>query len=80
MTLPTGIYVRPEMLTADPSRLGALVGHELVHVRQWRQLGVRRFLGRYVAEYVRGRRRGLSHDAAYLAISLEEEARSIAGY
>ena len=52
----------------------ALLRHELVHVRQAGELGVARFLWRYVAEYVRNRRRGMSHDAAYRAISFEAEA------
>jgi hypothetical protein len=52
----------------------ALIRHELVHVRQATELGVLRFVWRYVAEYVRNRRRGMSHDAAYRAISFEAEA------
>jgi hypothetical protein len=52
----------------------SLIRHELVHVRQAGQLGVMRFVWRYVAEYVRNRRRGMSHDAAYRAISFEAEA------
>ena len=52
----------------------ALLRHELVHVRQAGELGVLRFLWRYVAEYVRNRRRGMAHDDAYRAISFEAEA------
>ena len=52
----------------------ALIRHELVHVRQMGELGVLRFLWRYVAEYVRNRRRGMTHDDAYRAISFEVEA------
>jgi hypothetical protein len=80
MTLPWGIYVRKDVLGGDSLRLAGLVTHELVHVRQWRELGTVRFLRRYVAEYLRGRRNGLDHSQAYLAISLEKEARQISGY
>jgi hypothetical protein len=52
----------------------ALLRHELVHVRQATELGTIRFVCRYVAEYVRNRRRGMPHDAAYRAISFEAEA------
>jgi hypothetical protein len=57
----------------------SLLAHELVHVRQWRELGAVRFLWRYVGAYLRGRRRGLRHHEAYLAIPLEREARMIVG-
>ena len=52
----------------------ALLRHELVHVRQAGELGTLRFLWRYVSEYVRNRRRGMPHHAAYLAIPFEVEA------
>jgi hypothetical protein len=56
-----------------------LLAHELVHVRQWRELGVARFLWRYLGAYFQGRFRGLNHNEAYLAIPLEVEARAEAG-
>jgi hypothetical protein len=56
-----------------------LIGHELVHVRQWRELGAVRFLARYVGAYAQGRCRGLGHKAAYEAIPMEAEARARAG-
>jgi hypothetical protein len=52
-----------------------LIAHELVHVRQWRELGAARFLVRYVGAYARGRWHGLGHQAAYEAIPPEAEAR-----
>ncbi len=55
----------------------ALLAHEMVHVRQWRERGVIRFLAAYLAEYVRGRGRGLGHWDAYRAISFEAEARTL---
>ena len=51
-----------------------LLAHELVHVRQWRELGVVGFLVRYVGSYVRWRVRGYGHWAAYRRIPLEVEA------
>jgi hypothetical protein len=56
-----------------------LLAHELVHVRQWRELGAARFLWRYLAAYARGRASGLGHEQAYEAIPLEVEARTLAG-
>jgi Domain of unknown function (DUF4157) len=52
----------------------ALLRHELVHVRQAGELGLPRFLWRYVAEYLRNRWRGMAHEEAYRAISFEAEA------
>jgi uncharacterized protein DUF4157 len=57
----------------------ALLAHELVHVRQWRELGAGRFLWRYLGAYLRGRATGLGHQRAYEAIPLEVEARELAG-
>ena len=51
-----------------------LMRHELVHVRQWRELGVVRFLGQYLGAYFRGRWNGQSHWDAYRRIPLEVEA------
>jgi hypothetical protein len=53
-----------------------LLVHELVHVRQWRELGAPRFLIAYLGAYVRNRVRGLDHWRAYEAIPLEVEARA----
>ena len=55
----------------------ALVAHELVHVRQYRDLGTWRFRWAYVREYVAGRFGGLGHDAAYRNISFERAARDV---
>ena len=80
MTLPFGIFVRPESLAGDRSALANMIQHELVHVRQWKELGIVKFLWRYLTDYWQGRRRGLGHDEAYRQISFEQEARRIAGY
>ncbi|MGQ0849964.1 MAG: hypothetical protein ACT4OP_12810 [Actinomycetota bacterium] len=77
MTTPWAIYVRRQALSGDAIRLAALLLHELVHVRQWQELGTVRFLRRYLADYWRGRRAGLGHDAAYRDIPFEREARQV---
>ena len=51
-----------------------LMRHELVHVRQWRELGVVRFLVLYLGSYLRGRWHGHGHWEAYRMIPLEVEA------
>jgi len=55
----------------------ALLAHEMVHVRQWRERGAAGFLAAYVGEYLRERFRGLGHWDAYRAISFEAEARTL---
>ena len=67
ITLGRRIYIAEEATDA-------ILRHEMVHVRQAGELGLVRFLWRYVAEYVRNRRRGMAHDDAYRAISFEVEA------
>jgi len=74
MTLGSTILVRRDRAD-DP----VLLHHELVHVRQWRERGVVGFLVPYVRDYLAGRRRGLGHWDAYLAIPAEVEARRLAG-
>lgn len=51
-----------------------LRAHELVHVRQWRELGRIRFAARYVGAYSAWRLRGYPHKAAYRRIPFEIEA------
>ena len=51
-----------------------LMRHELVHVAQWRRLGVTGFLVRYLGSYLRWRLGGHGHRAAYLRIPLEIDA------
>ena len=52
----------------------ATLRHEMIHVRQVRQLGWWRFYLGYLREYARHRWKLRSHDAAYRAISFEREA------
>ena len=67
------------LLRRDHAEDRALLAHELVHVRQWRELGPVRFLWRYLGAYLRARASGLGHQQAYRAIPLEVEARELAG-
>lgn len=62
----------------DHSGRRTLLAHELAHVEQYARLGTIRFLRRYVGEYLVNLGRLHSHRRAYLAISLEAEARAAA--
>jgi hypothetical protein len=75
LTIGRRIWLRPEVLERGEDHLIGILRHELVHVRQYERDGVVSFLLRYVAEYLRGRLRGLSHFDAYSSISYEREAR-----
>jgi hypothetical protein len=55
-----------------------LLAHELVHVRQFHELGIPRFFARYLTEYAKGIVTLRKTHAAYRAISLEVEAREAA--
>ncbi len=55
-----------------------LMRHEQEHLRQWRELGVGRFLAQYLGAYMRGRSHGYGHKAAYRLIPLEVEAEQAA--
>jgi len=68
------------LLVDDTDRSGhsKLMAHELVHVRQFAQAGRVGFLVRYLRDYLRGLVRLRSHQAAYLAIPAEIEARRAA--
>lgn len=57
-----------------------LMRHELVHVRQWRELGVFRFLVQYLGAYFRGRWDGYGHQEAYRRIPLEVQAEHEAAH
>jgi len=68
------------LMLRDDDRSGqrTLLAHELVHVEQYAELGVVRFLRRYIGEYARNLRQLRNHRQAYLAISFEAEARAAA--
>lgn len=78
VTLFRLVLADPEVLDAGPDRLAGFVVHELAHVRQFSEQGYLRFMAKYLSEYWRGRRRGLNHRSAYLAIGAEVEAREVA--
>ncbi len=71
ITLGRRIYIGASVAERDVDQL---LRHELVHVHQIARTGVIRFYSRYLAEYVRLRRRGLSRADAYRNISFEREA------
>jgi len=51
-----------------------LLAHEMVHVRQYRERGIPRFLAGYLGRYLRLRLEGWGHDAAYRRLPEEIEA------
>lgn len=69
-----GIVLYPFIFFAPKDPNPILVNHELIHVAQIKRLGVIKFYTRYLLEYLKARRAGLSHDRAYRAISFEREA------
>lgn len=66
------------LLRSDVDRSGTrqLIAHELVHVRQFAEQGMLRFLATYLRDYLRQLRVHRRHRAAYLAIPAEVEARA----
>lgn len=58
----------------DPAAV-ELAAHEVAHALQYRRHGLFGMLGRYLADYLRGRRAGRGHHGAYLDIGFEREAR-----
>ena len=73
ITLGSVVCVR-RPYAGDP----ALLRHEAEHVRQWRELGGVEFLRQYLGAYIRWRRQGFGHQAAYRLIPLEVEAEAAA--
>jgi hypothetical protein len=71
------IYLAAEWHEAEGVDALALLAHELVHVRQYQQLGAWRFRWAYLREYLSGRFRKLGHEAAYRNISFERAAREV---
>jgi hypothetical protein len=71
MTIGRFVFLRNDG-SYDGSR--KIIAHELVHVRQYYELGLLRFLARYVRDYARGLLRLKRHRAAYLAIPFEQHA------
>jgi hypothetical protein len=61
---------------ADAESL-ALLAHELMHVRQYLELGTWRFRWAYLREYLAGRLRRLGHEGAYRNIAFERAAHEV---
>jgi len=75
MTLGRFVLLRDDHIERTGS---TLLAHELVHVRQFAEMGAPRFFTAYIGSYLRNLRRTRSHRQAYLDIPLEQEAREIA--
>ncbi len=73
ITLGSLVIIRKSATRGDG--FAELLAHEQVHVRQFAELGVGRFLARYLKSYARFRFRGYGHWQAYSRIPLEVEAR-----
>jgi hypothetical protein len=62
----------------------ALIGHELVHVQQYRALGLSGFVRLYISDYIGRRSAGLRHGDAYDNLLFEVVARqfrmSVSGF
>ncbi len=71
------IYLASGWQDDADAELLALLAHELVHVRQYRDVGAWRFRWAYLREYLAGRLRRLGHEAAYRNISFERAAREV---
>lgn len=76
ITLGRHVYLSSRLLEWDERDLRRILRHELAHVRQVKQLGLIRFLFRYLEEYLGHRRDGLEIADAYRQISFEVEARN----
>lgn len=72
MTIGRFVFLRGDRIQ---DRSTTLLAHELVHVRQFAELGVMKFLIAYLGAYVKNLYSLRNHHAAYLAIPLEVEAR-----
>lgn len=75
MTLGRFVLLRGDRID---DRSTTLLAHELVHVRQFAEMGPVRFLSAYLGAYFQNLKRTRSHRQAYLDIPLEREAREIA--
>lgn len=73
--LGRNVFLRMVVPADGDSRL---IAHELVHVRQWSELGIVGFSYRYVSQFLRGLVRTRRWQDAYQQIEVEEEARQIA--
>lgn len=77
MATPSRIYVRSRWL-GDATGAAALVTHELVHVSQWRRMGIVRFALRYLWGSLLGLVRYRSIRRAHSHLPIEQEAEAVA--
>ncbi len=75
LTIGRWVFLRGDRIQRSAN---TLLAHELVHVRQFAEMGAIAFLSTYVREYLVNLWRLRNHHQAYLAISLEVEARAVA--
>src|SRR5262245_48011972 len=71
------IHFASGFYSVDTAEGLALIAHEIAHCRQYQQHGAWRFRAKYLVAYINNRRKGMSHDKAYLEIPFEREAREI---
>jgi len=71
ITLGRRVYLAARLAGAERERI---IAHELAHVAQIERVGLLRFYGRYLIEYVANRRNGMTPHEAYRRISFEQEA------
>lgn len=76
MTIGRVVFLARRTAPETPS---TLLAHELVHVRQFSELGILRFAWRYNLAFAQGLWRLRSWNGAYRAIPAEVEARQQAG-
>lgn len=72
MTLGRHVLLAREVADDGSS---ALMAHELIHARQWSELGVVGFSGKYVSSFARNLARHRRWQRAYSNIDAEVEAR-----
>lgn len=75
MTIGRFVLLRDDHIERTGS---TLLAHELVHVRQFAEMGAVRFLAAYLSSYFKNLKRTRNHRQAYLDIPLEQEARAVA--
>ncbi len=76
VTLWKWVLIDPELLKAgSDDQVAEVVIHEMVHLKQYAELGLWGFARSYLGEYLRARANGESPDHAYLNLTAEREAR-----
>ncbi|MBP6821214.1 MAG: DUF4157 domain-containing protein [Acidobacteria bacterium] len=71
------IYFAPGAYRIDTPEGLALIAHEVVHCRQYHELGKWKFRAKYLSSYFQNRWRGMNDKVAYAQIPFEIEAREV---